>query len=685
MQRDTKLGVYEVLAKLGEGGMGEVYRARDTRLDRDVALKVLPTDMVADAARLERFSREARALAALNHPNIVTIYSTEEADGVPFLTMELVDGKTLDRLIQPNGCPISELLEIAIPLCDAVAAAHEKHLTHRDLKPANVMVSDDGRVKVLDFGLASFAAPEREPIDVTRMELTHQGTVLGTAPYMSPEQVEGKAIDHRSDIFSLGIILYEMASGRRPFHGDSSPALISSILKDTPPSLGDLKPEMPGELGRLIVRCLEKDPRDRVQTARDVFNELKLLRRDLSSGVRLRSSPLPVARSRYPLVAVGPFDTRGAGEEVQALADGLVEDITAGLSRFSHVRVGAKVAARYVVEGSVRKAGASLRIAVRLVDASSGVHLWAETYDRSTQEDLFALQDDLTNRIVATVAHQNGVLVRSMAEVLADRPYDELTAAELVVRYYVYLEQFKPEEHARLRDALERAVTREPDHADAWAALSRLYEHEHSHDSNPRPHAAERARQAAERAVEVNPMSQLAWEALTSVHFFARDLPALRAASERAIALNPVNTGVLAWVGMALSWAGDWERGVELVRRVMTYNAYHAGWFYFITSSHLFYLRRFEEALSDVKRINMPQFQWMHFDTATIAGHLGRRADAQAAVDALRRINPDLLNLDYAERAMRHWYWIDELTELRLEGLRKALSLADAPATPAIK
>jgi TolB-like protein len=563
-----------------------------------------------------------------------------------------------------------------------MAAAHEKHLTHRDLKPANVMVSDDGRVKVLDFGLASVRAPQGEPIDVTRMDLTHQGTVLGTAPYMSPEQVEGKAIDHRSDIFSLGIILYEMATGRRPFHGDSSAALMSSILKDTPPSLGDLKPEMPGDLGRLIARCLEKDPRDRVQTARDVFNELKLLRRDLSSGARPRSSSLPVPRSRYPLVAVAPFDTRGAGDHAQLLADGLAEDIKAGLSRFSHVRVGTKADASYVVEGTVRQAGANLRIAVRLVDASSGVHLWADTYNRSTQDDLFALQDDLTSRIVATVADPSGVLVRAMAGALTDRPYDELTAAELLLRYHLYLEQFKPDEHARLRDALERAVTREPDHADAWGALSRLYEHEHSHGVNPRPRAAERARQAAERAVEVNPTSQLAWEAMTEVHFFERDLPALRAACDRVIALNPLNTGALAWVAMTLSWAGDWERGVELVRRVMTYNAHHAGWFHFITSSHLFYLRRFEEALAEAKRINMPHFPWLHFDTATIAGHLGRRADARSAVDALRRISPELLDLDYARRAMEHWYWIDELTELRLDGLKKALALIDAPAIP---
>jgi serine/threonine protein kinase len=269
--------------------MGEVYRARDTKLDREVALKILPADMVADVARLERFSREARALAALNHPHIVTIHSTEEAGGIRFLTMELVEGKSLDRVVPESGLPFAQLLDIAVPLCDAIAAAHDKHLTHRDLKPANVMVSDAGRVKVLDFGLASFGKAVAQQPDVTRMELTHQGTVLGTAPYMSPEQVEGKVLDHRTDIFSLGIMLYEMASGTRPFQGDSSPALMSSILKDTPVSLRDIRADLPSEFVRLVARCLEKDPRERVQTARDVFNELKSLRREFSSATGSQS------------------------------------------------------------------------------------------------------------------------------------------------------------------------------------------------------------------------------------------------------------------------------------------------------------------------------------------------------------------------------------------------------------
>jgi serine/threonine protein kinase/tetratricopeptide (TPR) repeat protein len=674
-----RLGPYEILSALGSGGMGEVYRARDPKLGRDIALKILPANMAANAARLERFSREARALAALNHPNIVTIYSTEESGGVPFLTMELIVGTPLDRVIPKAGLPVADLLEIAIPLCDAIAAAHERHLTHRDLKPANVMISHDGRVKVLDFGLATFGRCEPETEDEIPLELTRQGAVLGTVPYMSPEQVRGKIVDHRTDIFSLGIMLYEMATGSRPFHGDSSLEEMAAIAKDTPPVLSDVRPEVPGELGRLVARCLEKDPRDRVQTARDVFNELKWLRRELSAGQVARSSQGSVSRSRYPLVAVGAFDAHGTGDEAQTLAEGLAEDVSAAMSRFPYIRVGPKTDAQFLIEGTVRRAGSSLRITVRLVARPSGVHLWAETFNRSADSDLFALQDELTSRIAATVADPNGVLVRSMAATLGGRPYAELTAMELVLRHYVYLEQLRPEEHARLREALERAVTVEPGDADAWAALSILYGQEDSLGFNPRADALERRRRAAERAVEVNPMSQRAWSAITWVHFFARDPTALRAAADRVIALNPLNTYELAMTAAALAWSGDWERGIDLARRAMAYNPHHAGGVHFITAARFLFLRQFGEALAEAKRINMPQHHGTHLFIAAAAGHLGRRAEAQAALEALKRINPSLLDPHAAGRYSAQWFWEDELTALLIDGLRKALALVDAP------
>jgi eukaryotic-like serine/threonine-protein kinase len=286
----TRLGPYEIQSPIGAGGMGEVYKARDTRLDRTVAIKILPPDVSADPDRRARFEREAKAVAALNHPNIVTIYAVEDADGVPFFSMEYVDGRTLAQLIPPRGLPLDEVLRITIPLTDAVAAAHERGILHRDLKPANVMMTAEGRVKVLDFGLAKLKEAVVEADDGARptAEATGEGRILGTVAYMSPEQAEGKELDQRSDIFSLGVLLYEMVTGQRPFKGETSVSIISSILKDTPGSITDFRPDVPRDLARIIKRALNKDPEHRYQTAKDLRNDLEDLQRDLDSGELLR-------------------------------------------------------------------------------------------------------------------------------------------------------------------------------------------------------------------------------------------------------------------------------------------------------------------------------------------------------------------------------------------------------------
>jgi TolB-like protein/Flp pilus assembly protein TadD len=282
------LGHYEIVAALGAGGMGEVWRARDPRLDRDVALKVLPAEVAEDPERLARFEREARALAALSHPNIVTIYSVEQADGVPFLTMELVEGETLERSIPPGGMAVERFLEVAVALAEALATAHGQGVLHRDLKPGNVMVTPAGRVKVLDFGLAKLAGePTGDPLDgptATLEELTREGRIVGTVPYMAPEQLQGQRVDARSDIFSLGVVLYQMATGRRPFTGESSVALFSSILRDEPESVTELRPELPRQLGHILRRGLAKNPERRFQSAKDLRNELEELREELSEA-----------------------------------------------------------------------------------------------------------------------------------------------------------------------------------------------------------------------------------------------------------------------------------------------------------------------------------------------------------------------------------------------------------------
>ena len=282
------LGHYRIVELLGKGGMGEVYLAEDTKLQRRVALKILNPDLAGDADRRERFEREARAAAALNHPNIVTIHSVETVGDVVFLTLELVDGQTLADILPSSGLSLDRILAIAIPLTDAVGAAHQRGIVHRDLKPANVMIASDGRVKVLDFGLAKLREESQLPDNTLGPTRAHtaDGRILGTVAYMSPEQAEGRSVDQRSDVFSLGVMLYEMAAGERPFKGDTALSILSSILRDTPRPLSDLKRDLPGDFARIIRRCLAKDPEDRYQTAKDLRNDLRALREDLGSGER---------------------------------------------------------------------------------------------------------------------------------------------------------------------------------------------------------------------------------------------------------------------------------------------------------------------------------------------------------------------------------------------------------------
>lgn len=295
------LAQYEIVEKIGEGGMGEVYRARDTRLGRDVALKVLPPSAASDPEIARRFQREARTIASLQHPHIVTLHSVEEADGVAFLTMELVEGQTLADLLPPEGLPLGRFFEIGIVLAQAVHAAHEKGVIHRDLKPGNVMIDEAGHLKVLDFGLAKLlpAAVDGD-VTVASDRTTVPGRVMGTVSYMSPEQAQGQELDSRSDIFSLGVVLYELATGQRPFQGDTPVATLSAILRDDPPPVTELKP-LPRHLGRIIRRCLRKEPDKRFQTARDVANELESLRVELESGELEpagTTTPSPTASTR---------------------------------------------------------------------------------------------------------------------------------------------------------------------------------------------------------------------------------------------------------------------------------------------------------------------------------------------------------------------------------------------------
>ena len=295
------LGHYRILRPLGSGGMGEVYLAEDTKLGRQVALKTLPPELTADGGRRERFEREARAVASLNHPSIVTLHSIDQVDETPFITMEYVDGKPLRELIPKQGLPLDRLLKIAIPLADAVGAAHQRGILHRDLKPANVMVTGDGRVKVLDFGLAKLQEDVRSTEALPTQDLTGEGRIVGTVAYMSPEQAEGKTVDQRSDVFALGVLLYELGSGQRPFTGDTSLSVLSSILKDAPRPIAELRPDLPRDFTRIVRRALNKDPEERYQSAKDLRNDLHAVQDDLTSGELARPTTTATPLTRRTL------------------------------------------------------------------------------------------------------------------------------------------------------------------------------------------------------------------------------------------------------------------------------------------------------------------------------------------------------------------------------------------------
>jgi len=303
VQAGETLGHYRIIEALGKGGMGEVYAAADAKLHRRVALKILPAVFATDPTFRDRFEREAQAVAALNHPNIVTIYSVEEDTGRPFITMELIDGRPLSEVIARGGLPLDRILRIGIEVADAVAAAQQRGITHRDLKPANIMIGADGRAKVLDFGLAKVRDAELAQAGerVTQMsrDLTGEGRILGTVAYMSPEQAEGKPVDSRSDIFSFGVVLHEMCTGDRPFTGDTNVSIISSIIKDTPKPITDSNPNLPADLARIVRRCLAKDPSRRYQTAADVRNELEELKQDTATTLSAPAVPARTSRARF--------------------------------------------------------------------------------------------------------------------------------------------------------------------------------------------------------------------------------------------------------------------------------------------------------------------------------------------------------------------------------------------------
>ena len=502
-----ELGRYRLLEKVGEGGMGVVWSALDTTLGREVALKLLPDALAEDPERLARLESEARAIAALNHPGIVTLYSIEEAGSRRFLTMELVAGQSLAELIPAEGMPFHEVIRLALAITEAVSAAHRRGIVHRDLKPRNVMVTAEGQVKVLDFGLAQSPPPLAEEDVSDRTTRTFAGAGLtGTLAYMSPEQLEGLPADPRSDVFSLGVLFYEMATGRRPFSAKSAAETVSAILRDAPIPPTRLRPGLPGRVDRLITRCLEKEPRYRLQSAVDVLWELEQVKAEAGrEGGQPRT------------LAVLPFADQSRERDQDYLCDGLAEDILIALSKVKGLRVASRAASfrfraqdadvketgrrlgvEAIVHGSVRRAGSRLRLAAELVDVADGFEIWAEVYERAV-EDVFEVQSDVTRAIARALEVDVGA-----AEPSAGAPPADVEAWDYYqkARKFFYLYSKKSMRFAR--ELLERAIEKDPAYGRAWSGLSDcaafLYMNAGRH-----PEDLEQADAASRRALELEP------------------------------------------------------------------------------------------------------------------------------------------------------------------------------------
>ena len=508
LEAGQTLGHYRLLARVGEGGMGVVWSALDTALGREVALKLLPDAVAQDPARLARLESEARAIAALNHPGIVTLYSIEEVGGRRFLTMELVAGQGLAELIPAEGMPLRDVLRLALPIAEAVSAAHRRGIVHRDLKPRNVMVTAEGQVKVLDFGLAQ-SPPGLAEGDVSDQTTKTRGAGLtGTLAYMSPEQLQGLPADPRSDVFSLGVLFYEMATGRRPFEAKSAAELVSAILRDVPIPPTRLRPGLPGRVDRLITRCLEKEPRYRLQSAVDLLWELEQVKAEAGR-----------AGGQPRTLAVLPFVDQSREKDQDYLCDGLAEDILIALGKVKGLRVASRAASfrfrspdadvketgrrlgvEAIVHGSVRRTGSRLRLAVEVVDVADGFEIWAEVYERGV-EDVFAVQGDVTRAIARALS----VDVSASEDTSLGTPAAaDVEAWDYSLQARKFFYQYSKKGMRFARELFERAIAKDPEYARAWSGLSDCAAFLYT-NAGRRPEDLEQADAASRRALELEP------------------------------------------------------------------------------------------------------------------------------------------------------------------------------------
>jgi eukaryotic-like serine/threonine-protein kinase len=613
----TRLGRYEIRSQIGAGGMGEIYLAIDTKLDRKVALKILPPEFAEDTDRMSRFVREAKSASALNHPNIITIHEIGESDGTHFIATEFIDGKTLNEYAKANPLDYTAALEIAIQVVSALGEAHQAGIVHRDIKPDNVMVRANGLAKILDFGIAKLSTPTEssEEAATSIQAQTQAGMIIGTPRFMSPEQARGRDVDHQTDIFSFGVMFYEMLSGNSPFAGETVSDVLAAVLTKEPRSLSDL----PAGLEEIVNKTLQKDKKQRYQTTKDLLCDLREVKEELEFRDKLKrtadpggeeletqilEAPMTAGKvSTQNSIAVLPLKNMSADEDNEYFCDGLAEELLNALSKIDDLKVAARTSAfsfkgknanigeigeklgvKTLLEGSVRRSGNRLRISVQLVNALDGFQLWSERYDRELR-DIFDVQDEITLAVVDALKLK---LFGDEKAAVLKRYTEDAEVHELFLkgRYYSY--KYTAEGWKRAIEFFEKAIEKQPDHAPAHAGMAASRGCLWFFGLLPAGQTIPQSRTAAIRALEIDENLAEAYLSLAIITFFY-DWEWEKAEQEfkRSIALNPNNAEALSYYAIFLGFEERFDEAISRGKRALELDPLsplinmNVGWTYF--------------------------------------------------------------------------------------------------------